>query len=110
MASEEVEGHELEANNPRPGRLRTQGAVRGLPCVKNVLGGALLGQKKYAEAGPLLLQGSEGMKQAEARMTAHWRYRLTEAGERLIRSYEETNQPEKAREWQERLQKDKSKK
>jgi hypothetical protein len=81
-----------------------------LPYVKNLLGGALLGQKKYAEAEPLLVQGYENMKRAEATMTANWRYRLPEAGERVIRYYEETNQPEKAREWQEKLQEDKSKK
>jgi serine/threonine protein kinase len=80
-----------------------------LPHVKNVLGGALLGQKKYAEAEPLL-QGYEGMKRGEATMVAQWRYRLTEAGERVIRYYEETNQPEKAREWRERLLEEKSKK
>ncbi len=32
---------------------------------KSLLGGALLGQKKYAEAEPLLLKGYEGMKQRE---------------------------------------------
>ncbi len=31
---------------------------------KSMLGGALLGQKKYADAGPLLLAGYEGMKHA----------------------------------------------
>ena len=77
-----------------------------LPHAKNVLGGALLGQKKYAEAEPLLVQGYEGMKRAEATMTAQWRYRLPEAGERVVRYYEETGQPEKAREWRERLLKD----
>jgi serine/threonine protein kinase len=76
----------------------------------NLLGGALLGQKKYAEAEPLLVQGYEGMKQGEATMIAPWRFRLTEAGERVIRFYEETNQPEKARQWRERLLKDQSKK
>ena len=76
----------------------------------NLLGGTLLGQKKYAEAEPLLLQGYEGMKQREKTIVGQWRYRLTEAGERLIRYYEETNQPEKAREWRERLLEDKSKK
>jgi hypothetical protein len=74
-----------------------------LPYVKNVLGGALFGQKKYAEAEPLLLQGYEGMKRAEAMMIANWRYRLPEAGERVIRYYEETKQPEKARAWREKL-------
>jgi tetratricopeptide (TPR) repeat protein len=74
-----------------------------LPYVMNLLGGTLLGQKKYAEVEPLLVQGYEGMKQGEATMTAQWRFRLTEAGERVIRYYEQTNQPEKAREWREKL-------
>src|SRR5438046_9890167 len=30
---------------------------------KSILGGSLLGQKKYAEAQPLLISGYEGMKQ-----------------------------------------------
>jgi eukaryotic-like serine/threonine-protein kinase len=33
---------------------------------KSMLGGALLGQKKYAESEPLLLSGLEGMKEREA--------------------------------------------
>jgi serine/threonine protein kinase len=73
------------------------------PYVMNLLGGALLGQKKYADAEPLLLQGYEGMKQAEATLVVPWRYRLTEAGERVIRYYEATNQPEKARTWREKI-------
>jgi serine/threonine protein kinase len=77
--------------------------------VMNLLGGTLFGQKKYAEAELLLVQGYEGMKQVEAMMVAQWRYRLTEAGERVIRYYEETNQPEKARQWREKLLEDKSK-
>jgi tetratricopeptide (TPR) repeat protein len=81
-----------------------------LPYVRNVLGGALLGQTKYAEAEPLLVQGYEGMKRAEATMRAYWRYRLPEACERVIRYYEETGQPEKASEWRERLLKDTGKK
>ncbi len=32
-----------------------------------MLGGALLGQKKYAEAEPLLLKGYEGMKSGRSR-------------------------------------------
>jgi eukaryotic-like serine/threonine-protein kinase len=80
----------------------TEGEWR-LPYVVNLLGGTLLGQKKYAEAEPFLLQGYEGMKQNERTIIGQWRYRLTEAGERLIRYYEETNQPEKARAWREKL-------
>jgi serine/threonine protein kinase len=81
-----------------------------LSYVKNVLGGALLGQKKYADAEPLLLKGYEGMKRAEVTMRAHWRYLLPEAGERVVRYYEETKQPEKARQWRQRLLKGESKK
>jgi serine/threonine protein kinase len=80
------------------------------PYIKNVLGGSLLAQNRYAEAEPLLVQGYEGMKRAENAMTANWRYRLPEAGERVIRYYEETKQPEKARQWRQKLLKDESKK
>ena len=48
-----------------------------------MLGGALLGQKKYAEAEPLLLAGYEGMKQREAKIPPEGKVRLTEALERL---------------------------
>jgi tetratricopeptide (TPR) repeat protein len=80
------------------------------PYVMSVLGGALLGQKKYAEAEPSLLKGYAGMKEAQAMMAVPFRFRITEVGERIIRYYEETDQPEKAREWRERLLKDKIKK
>jgi serine/threonine protein kinase/Tfp pilus assembly protein PilF len=69
----------------------------------SVLGGALLGQKKYAEAEPLLLQGYEGMKQRESQNPRWVRIRLAEAGERLVRFYEVTNQPEKAKQWRGKL-------
>jgi tetratricopeptide (TPR) repeat protein len=67
------------------------------------LGAVLLGQHRYAEAEPLLLQGYEGMKQREAMLPANEKPRLVEAGEKLVRFYEATNQPEKAREWREKL-------
>jgi hypothetical protein len=71
---------------------------------KSMLGGALLGQKKYAEAEPLLLQGYEGMKQHEARMPSQARPRLTEALERLVRLYEAIDVKEKADQWRQRLE------
>ena len=37
---------------------------------RSLLGGALLGQKKYADAEPLLTTGYEGMKQREQTMPA----------------------------------------
>jgi serine/threonine protein kinase/Tfp pilus assembly protein PilF len=68
-----------------------------------LLGGALLGQKKYAEAEPLLLEGYEGMKQREAKVEAPFQVLIAEAAERLVRLYEATDQPEKARTWREKL-------
>ena len=44
--------------HPREGRARRLDDVQH----RSMLGGALLGQKKYAEAEPLLLAGYEGMK------------------------------------------------
>src|SRR5262249_14952074 len=68
-----------------------------------LLGRALLGQKKYVEAEPLLLQGYEGMKELEKTMPAPARLRLTKATDRLVHLYEATNQPEKAKEWRAKL-------
>jgi tetratricopeptide (TPR) repeat protein len=68
----------------------------------SLLGGALLGQKQYAAAEPLLLQGYEGMEQRYDLMQAAWKYRLPEAAEFLVRLYEETNQPKKAQSWREK--------
>jgi tetratricopeptide (TPR) repeat protein len=76
----------------------------------SVLGAALLGQKKYADAEPLLLQGYEGMKQRETGVPKGERRRLlTDAGEWVARFYEVTGQPEKARAWREKLLQVKSK-
>jgi tetratricopeptide (TPR) repeat protein len=69
----------------------------------SLLGGALLGQKKYAEAEPLLLQGYEGMKQREVQISVDSKMRLPEAVERIVRLYEATGQLEKARAWREKL-------
>ena len=62
-----------------------------------------MGQQKYAEAEPLLVEGYDGMKQREAFMDAGFKHWLTKAGDRLIRFYEVTNQPEKARAWREKV-------
>jgi tetratricopeptide (TPR) repeat protein len=68
----------------------------------SVLGAALLGQQKYAEAEPLLLKGYEGMKQREE-IHPTIRKRVSEVGGWIVRFYEETNQPEKARAWREKV-------
>ena len=58
---------------------------------------ALRGQKKYAEAEPLLLQGYEGMEQREAAIPPYARVRLEEAVERLAALYEATDRPAEAK-------------
>jgi len=68
-----------------------------------MLGGSLLGQKKYAEAERLLLSGYEGMKQREDRIPAVGKIRLQESLQRLVQLYDATGQVEKAAEWKQRL-------
>ena len=67
---------------------------------QSLLGGALLGQKKCAEAEPLLQAGFEGMKQREAQISPQVRQqRLTASLERLVQLYEATGQKDKTNEW-----------
>jgi tetratricopeptide (TPR) repeat protein len=71
---------------------------------RSMLGGSLLGQKKYAEAEALLLSGYEGVKQREEKIPADARsLRLKEALQRLVQLYEAMGQDEKATEWNAKL-------
>jgi hypothetical protein len=70
---------------------------------RSVLGGSLLGQKKYAEAEPLLLSAYEGMRQREDKIPADGKVRLQESLQRLVQLYEATGQAEKAAEWNRKL-------
>jgi serine/threonine protein kinase len=69
----------------------------------SVLGAVLLAQKKHAEAEPLLLQAYEGTLKWETNSIGDAKRRVIEAGERVVRFYDVTNQPEKAREWREKI-------
>jgi len=66
---------------------------------RNMLGGSLLGQERYAEAEPLLLSGYEGMKQREESIPPTGRPRVKENLQRLVQLYELTGEKEKAAEW-----------
>jgi hypothetical protein len=73
--------------------------------VQSLLGGALLGQQKYAHAEPLLSAGYKGMKQCEAKIPPQFKsVRLGEALERLVQLYEATGQKDKADEWRKKLE------
>ncbi len=71
---------------------------------QSMLGGSLEGQKKYAEAEPLLISGYGGVMQREAAIPLKDRRVLSEAGERIVQLYEDWEKPEKAAEWRNRLQ------
>jgi eukaryotic-like serine/threonine-protein kinase len=70
---------------------------------KSMLGAALLGQKKYSEAEPLLLAGYQGMKEREAKIAVPYKIRLVEALERLVQLYDATGNEDKAQEWRKLL-------
>jgi serine/threonine protein kinase len=70
---------------------------------ESLLGGALLGQKHYAEAEPLLLHGYEGMKERQTKIPPTEKKRLTEAIERLLQLQEATGKKEEAARWRQEL-------
>ena len=72
---------------------------------KSMLGGALLGQKKYVDAESLLLVGYQGMKEREKAIPPLARDRLPEAVERLVQLYEATAKKDEAAKWQTELEK-----
>src|SRR5262249_11461590 len=91
-------------------RLYLDLAVKKVPdgwlryAAKASLGACLLGQKKYDEAAPLLLQGYAGLRRYEDRIPAPFRRtRLTEALEPLVQLYEELDQPKEAAKWRKEL-------
>jgi tetratricopeptide (TPR) repeat protein len=71
---------------------------------QSMLGAALLGQKKYADAEPLLVRGYEGMRQRQAKISPRSKVRLTEALERLVQLYEVTGTKDQAAKWRHELE------
>jgi eukaryotic-like serine/threonine-protein kinase len=67
------------------------------------LGAALAGQKKYAEAEPLLLQGYDGLKAREALIPANRKELLADAAARIAPFYTAWGKPDKGAEWIKKL-------
>jgi eukaryotic-like serine/threonine-protein kinase len=63
---------------------------------KSMLGGALVGQRKYADAEPLLLDGYEGLKKHEKTIPLQARSKISETNRRLIELYEATGKKDEA--------------
>ncbi len=76
--------------------------------LESLLGGALAGEKKYAEAEPLLISGYEGMKQREGKMPGAAKPFIKEDGERVAQLYIVWGKPAKAAEWRAKLTADAS--
>ncbi|MGO9463841.1 MAG: hypothetical protein ACLQIB_42380 [Isosphaeraceae bacterium] len=70
-----------------------------------MVGAALAGQKKYADAEPLLIQAYEGLKEREARIPFLWRTkRPSEAGARIVELYDAWGKTDKAAAWRNKLE------
>jgi eukaryotic-like serine/threonine-protein kinase len=71
---------------------------------QSMLGEALNGQKKRAEAEPLLVRGYEGLRQRAAKIPKEGKTRLTEALERLVQLYDAWGKPVEATRWRRELE------
>jgi len=82
---------------PRPkpfcGKPRTP-SRRRLRCP-----GKLAGQKKYAEAEPLLLSGYDGMNQQHPAASTTSRFTPDQAGEAVVTLYQDWGKRDKVAEW-----------
>ena len=65
-----------------------------------MLGGALLEQKKYAAAEPLLLEGYAGMKKRIKSIPEVGKIQLNYTVNRLIRYFSETGNTVEVKKWQ----------
>ena len=66
---------------------------------ESLLGASLAGQKKYAEAEPLLLDGYQGMEARKDRIAVPDWYDLDRARQWLVQLYRAWGKPGKADEW-----------
>lgn len=70
-----------------------------VPNTKSLLGGALLGRKKYAEAGPLLVTGVEELLKEKDAVPPNGWWNLNDGIDRVVRYYTENGETGKAEEW-----------
>ena len=63
---------------------------------ESLLGASFAGQKKYAEAEPLLLEGYHGMLARKNRIGVPDRYHLQLAHQWLVQLYKDWGKPQKA--------------
>ena len=66
---------------------------------ESLLGASLAGQKKYAEAEPLLLEGYQGMAARKDRIGVPDWYHIDRAREWIVQLYQASGKPDKAAGW-----------
>jgi hypothetical protein len=71
---------------------------------RSLLGGALLGQKKYAAAEPLLLAGYEGMKQRQRNIPPQRKIQLVYSLQRLVQLYDALEKKDETAKWRKELE------
>jgi non-specific serine/threonine protein kinase/serine/threonine-protein kinase len=82
-----------------------------IASARSLVGAALLGQKKYPDAEPLLLEGYEGLRRnASALSPTIAQERLIEVAEWLVRLYDGWDRKDRATEWRQKLAELKAKK
>jgi hypothetical protein len=69
-----------------------------------LLGASLAGEKKYAEAEPLLIAGYDGMVKGRNNVPAGDRRAINDIAQRTARLYQEWGNPDKAAEWTRKAQ------
>jgi tetratricopeptide (TPR) repeat protein len=73
---------------------------------QSILGASLVGQKRYAEAEPLLLSAYDGMTTKPSTVSRKFPFHAkleNEGRARILQLYEDWGKPEKAAEWREKL-------
>ena len=69
---------------------------------ESLVGASLSGQKRYAEAETLLLEGYQGMLTRKERIAVPDLYHLDRARERIVKLYRAWGKPMKAAEWRQK--------
>lgn len=103
------EGHYLQAEallrEALGGFLKTRPDFWARFEIESTLGASLTGQRKFAEAEPLLLSGYEGLARLEATIPPLNKSSLEHAGNWIVALYDNWGLPGKAVEWRQKLQK-----
>ncbi len=71
--------------------------------LESLLGAALIGQKRYAEAEPLILSVYNGLKKQESTLRDYARPFVKEDGERVVKLYQAWGKPGEAADWRKKL-------